>query len=68
MYITKKHQLDYIKQLEIPSNTQVRMDCPFCLNKNTFSINTEDGKVSWKCFHASCKIGVQQNEHYLQMM
>ena len=57
MYITKKYQLDYIKQLEIPSNTQVRMDCPFCLNKNTFSVNTEDGKVSWKCFHASCKIG-----------
>ena len=57
MYITKKHQLEYIKQLEIPSNTQVRIDCPFCLNKNTFSVNTEDSKIMWKCYHASCKIG-----------
>ncbi len=57
MYITKKHQLEYIKQLEIPSNTRVRMDCPFCLNKNTFYINTEDFKINWGCYHASCKIG-----------
>ncbi len=57
MYITKKHQLEYIKQLGIASNTQVRMDCPFCLNKNTFSVNTEDSKIMWKCYHASCKIG-----------
>lgn len=57
MYITKKHQLEYIKQLGIPSNTQTRMDCPFCLNKNTFSINTEDGKIMWRCYHANCKIG-----------
>ena len=57
MYITKQYQLDYIKQLNIPANSVVRMDCPFCLHKNTFSVNTEDGKISWKCFHASCTIG-----------
>ena len=57
MYITKQYQLDYIKELNIPSNSTVRMDCPFCLHKNTLSINTEDGKIAWKCFHASCNIG-----------
>jgi hypothetical protein len=57
MYITKKFQLEYIQQLNIPSDSVVRMDCPFCLHKNTFSVNTEDGKISWKCFHASCTIG-----------
>ena len=31
------------------------MDCPFCLHKNVFMINTTDGGYQWYCFHASCK-------------
>ena len=57
MKLTKQHQISFIKQLGIEDNIQTRMDCPFCLNTNTFAINTEDGNMNWKCFHANCSIG-----------
>ena len=57
MTITKKYQLEYIKKLNIPPNTEERMDCPFCLNRQTFVINTEENNMWWTCFHSSCNIG-----------
>lgn len=31
-----------------------RGDCPFCGNKNTFSISNTGGSLVWNCFHARC--------------
>ena len=50
-----KQQLEVVKGLFIPPETELRMDCPFCLHKNVFMINTTDGGYQWYCFHASCK-------------
>ena len=50
-----KQQLEVVKGLFIPPATEMRIDCPFCTNKNTFLINTLDNGLSWYCFHASCK-------------
>jgi len=48
-------QLVVVEGLSIPSNTETRMDCPFCLGRNTFSVKTIDGTLSWYCFRASCE-------------
>ena len=48
------NQIEIVKSLEIPTDTDTRMDCPFCHNTNTFSAHNRDGKLSWYCFHASC--------------
>ena len=49
-----KQQLAVVEGLSIPPDTEMRMDCPFCSNKNTFTVNTTEGNVGWYCFHASC--------------
>ena len=50
-----KQQLQVIKGLSLQKDIQTRMDCPFCNNKNTLSIDTTDNKTYWYCFHATCK-------------
>jgi len=50
-----RQQLEVVKGLFIPPSTEMRIDCPFCTNKNTFLINTLNNGLSWYCFHASCK-------------
>ncbi len=50
-----KQQLAVVQGLSIQSDTQTRMDCPFCNGRNTFSVDTTDNKLGWYCFHASCK-------------
>ena len=47
-------QLAVVEGLFIPSETETRMDCPFCHNRNTLIINTTNNALSWYCFHASC--------------
>ena len=49
-----RQQLEVIKGLSIPPDTQTRMDCPFCNGRNTLSIDTTENKLGWYCFHASC--------------
>ena len=49
-----KQQLAVVEGLFIPSDTQIRMDCPFCNGRNTFSVDTTEGNLNWYCFHASC--------------
>ena len=64
-----RQQLEVIKGLSIPSETQTRMDCPFCNGRNTLSIDTTENKVGWYCFHASCKAKGkkegEKNMHYV---
>ncbi len=50
-----KEQLSIVSAFMIPPDTTMRMDCPFCHNKNTLSITNDDYLLSWYCFHASCK-------------
>lgn len=58
-----KQQLEVIKGLLIPSDIKMRIDCPFCSNKNTLLIDTTNNSYGWYCFHASCKAkGKHQGE------
>ena len=41
-----RQQLEVIKGLSIPPDTQTRMDCPFCNGRNTLSIDTTENKLS----------------------
>ena len=47
-------QIEVIKDLGLDEGQSIRMDCPFCMRKHTFSISKEDSKVLWYCFSASC--------------
>ena len=49
-----KYQLNKIKELNIASGQHYRGDCLFCLNRNTLSVRSENGRLSWNCFHANC--------------
>ena len=49
-----KQQLAVVEGLNIPPDTQKRIDCPFCQNKNTFTVTTTTNSINWYCFHASC--------------
>ena len=50
-----KQQLNIIQGLFIPPDTQMRMDCPFCKNLNTLSVDTTENNINWYCFHSTCK-------------
>ena len=49
-----QQQLAVVEGLGVPPDTQMRMDCPFCQNKNTFTVTTTSNSIGWYCFHASC--------------
>ena len=51
-----KQQLAVIEGLSLPSDTQTRMDCPFCSGKNTLSVDTTENKISWYCFDEAIPI------------
>ena len=62
-----KQQLAVVEGLVIPSDPQIRMYCPFCNGRNTFSVDTTDNKLGWYCFHASCSAkGKKQGEKNMQ--
>ena len=50
-----KQQLAVVQGLFIPPDTQIRLDCPFCKNKNTLSVDTQNNSINWYCFHSTCK-------------
>tara|TARA_R100000501_G_C2613450_1_gene107489 strand:+ start:725 stop:1519 length:795 start_codon:yes stop_codon:yes gene_type:complete len=62
-----QQQLAVVEGLFIPPDTEMRSDCPFCHNKNTFIVSTTDNKLSWYCFHVSCSAkGDKQKEKDMQ--
>ena len=65
-----KQQLAVVQGLFVPPDTNIRMDCPFCNNKNTLAVDTTENKISWYCFHASCKAKGkkegEKNMHYVE--
>ncbi len=62
-----KQQLNIIEGLFIPPETLIRVDCPFCKNINTLSVDTTENNIKWYCFHASCKAkGKKEGEKNMQ--
>ena len=62
-----KQQLNIIQGLFIPPDTQMRMDCPFCKNLNTLSVDTTENNLNWYCFHSTCKArGKKEGEKNMQ--
>jgi hypothetical protein len=58
-----KQQLEVVQGLFVPPDTQIRMDCPFCKNINTLSVDTQNNSINWYCFHSTCKArGKKQGE------
>ncbi len=47
---------DYVADLSIAPEGQLRMDCPACGKKNTFSVSDTGGERLWFCFHADCGV------------
>ena len=45
---------DYVTDLSIAPEGRLRMDCPACGKKNTFSVSDTGGERLWFCFHADC--------------
>ncbi len=45
---------DFVNDLSLQPNGRLRMDCPACGKKNTFSVGEERGQRMWHCFHANC--------------
>jgi len=45
---------DFVNDLPLQPNGRLRMDCPSCGKKNTFSVGDDNGQRMWHCFHANC--------------
>lgn len=45
---------DYVMDLPLQPNGRMRMDCPVCGKKNTFSVGEHEGQRLYHCFHADC--------------
>ena len=47
---------EYVEGLSIAPEGRLRMDCPACNKKNTFSVSDTGGERLWFCFHADCNV------------
>lgn len=45
---------EFVMDLPLQPNGRMRMDCPACGKKNTFSVGEESGQRLYHCFHADC--------------
>jgi len=45
---------DYVMGLALQPNGRMRVDCPVCGKKNTFSVGEQNGQRLYHCFHADC--------------
>lgn len=45
---------DFVMDLPLQPNGRLRMDCPVCGKKNTFSVGEQNGQRLFHCFHADC--------------
>ena len=51
-----QQQLAVVQGLSVQSDTQVRMDCPLCNGRNTFTNTNNMGRRLWNCYKASCTV------------
>ena len=47
---------NYIQQNEPLENVSVRISCPSCGGRNTFTITKQHGKLLWNCYKAACSL------------
>ena len=47
---------DLVEDLSLGGSGNLRMDCPSCGKKNTFSVSEVNGERLWYCFHADCEV------------
>ena len=47
---------NFLKELNLKTSESVRIDCPICFNKNTFSAINNGTQTIYNCFHADCNI------------
>jgi len=47
---------NFLKELNLKTSESVRIDCPICFNKNTFSATNDGRQTIYNCFHADCSI------------
>jgi len=47
---------NYVEGLQIAPEGRLRLDCPACKKKNTFSVTDTGGERLWFCFHADCGV------------
>ena len=46
----------FLKNLNLNVNEAVRIDCPICFHKKTFSALNSGDQIVYNCFHADCSI------------
>jgi len=47
---------ELVEDLPLGGSGNLRMDCPSCGKKNTFSVSEVNGERLWYCFHADCDV------------
>ena len=46
----------YINDLHLSVGESLRLDCPNCNSKNTFTVTNNMGSVMWNCYKISCSL------------
>ena len=54
-YIMTNWIHNYVIDLPLQPNGSMRLDCPVCSRKNTFSVTEKNGQRLYNCFHVDCK-------------
>ena len=48
--------IEYIRGLDIADGSSIRMDCPECRGRKTFTVTNNNGQLLWNCYKASCNV------------
>jgi len=48
--------IEYIRSLDIADGSSIRMDCPECKGRKTFTVTNNNGQLLWNCYKASCNV------------
>ena len=48
--------LNFIQNIDVTEGNTVRMDCPECRGRKTFTVSNIHGQLLWNCYKASCSI------------
>ena len=47
---------EYLTGLDIVDGGSIRMDCPECKGRKTFTVSNLNGQLLWNCYKAGCNI------------
>ena len=47
---------EHVESIGLFDGESLRMNCPSCGHKNTFSCTNTNGELMWNCFHADCTV------------